>query len=192
MSEQWENEISCPFYNFFEKKWEFRNFLSKSSLLQWQFTFPKKMKTCFHTCKMRLKAKKSRFSLVLIESVRCENFFVFCSYFFLKQYWNGNVDIVHLETIPKESEMCSVEHQNAQKLEFLQKPPVDSMFKNMRIWDLMKMLILCTWRRFQKIQKMCSVGTKMIEKEWIGRDSGPDGSENTSKWTFENTHIPSK
>ena len=47
---------------------------------------------------------------------------------------NENVDIMHLETIPKESEMCSVEHQNAQKLEFLQKPPVDSMFKNIRIW----------------------------------------------------------
>ena len=141
MSEQWENKISCPFYNFFEKKWEFRIFLSKSSLLQWQFTFPKKMKTCFHTCKMRLKAKIYRFSLVLIGSVRCVNFFVFCSYFF-----SSNIET--------------------------------------------EMLILCTWRRFQKIQKMCSVGTKMIEKEWIGRDSGPDGSENASKWAFENTRIP--
>ena len=88
----------------------------------------------------------------------------------------------------KSQKMSSVEHQNAQKLEFLQKPPVELIFKTWEFGLWMKMLILCTWRRFQKIQKMCQLDTKMIEKEWIGRDSGPDGSQNPKKWASK-THT---
>ena len=116
-------------------------------------------------------------------------FLTFLLVFFLKQYWNGNVDIVHLETIPKESENELVEHQNAQKLEFLQKPPVELIFKNMRIWYLNENVDIVHLEKIPKDSENVSVEH---EKEWIGQDSGPDGSQNPQKWAFENTYIPPK
>ena len=88
--------------------------------------------------------------------------------------------------------MSSVEHQNAQKLEFLQKPPVELIFKNMRIWYLNENVDIVHLEKIPKDSENVSVGHHNDRKEWIGRDSGPDGFQNPQKLAFEKTYIPPK
>ena len=66
--------------------------------------------------------------------------------------------------------MSSVEHQNAQKLEFLQKPPVELIFKNMRIWYLNENVDIVHLEKIPKDFENVSVGHQNDRKrvDWTG------------------------
>ena len=65
---------------------------------------------------------------------------------------------------------CSVEHQNAQKLEFLHRAPCRIDFQNMRIWSLNENVDIVHLEKIPKIFRKCVSWTPKWSKK-----SGLDG-----------------